>query len=93
MVFKPGQSGNPGGRRKDVGEVKELARAHTVEAITTLVEMMRGASSERVRVAAADSLLDRAHGRPAQAVTGEDGGPIKAILQVVTGIDRAPGSD
>jgi len=35
--FKKGQSGNPGGRPKIVGEVKELARTHTAEAIETLV--------------------------------------------------------
>ena len=40
MPFKKGQSGNPGGRPKVVAEVKELARAHTGEAIKTLVSIM-----------------------------------------------------
>ena len=31
--FKPGQSGNPGGRPKGFAEVRELAREHTVAAI------------------------------------------------------------
>jgi Family of unknown function (DUF5681) len=35
--FSKGQSGNPGGRPKVVGEVQELARQHTGEAIKTLV--------------------------------------------------------
>lgn len=30
-----------------------------------------------VRIKAAIALLDRGYGRPAQAVTGEDGGPVK----------------
>ena len=38
--FKKGQSGNPGGRPKVIAEVKELARAHTGEAIGTLVSIM-----------------------------------------------------
>ena len=40
MAFKKGQSGNPGGRPKVVAEVKELARAHTGEAVETLVSIM-----------------------------------------------------
>ena len=40
MPFKKGQSGNPGGRPKVIAEVKELARAHTGEAIETLVSIM-----------------------------------------------------
>ena len=38
--FKKGQSGNPGGRPKVIAEVKELARAHTGDAIETLVSIM-----------------------------------------------------
>ena len=40
MPFEKGQSGNPGGRPKVIAEVKELARAHTGEAIETLVSIM-----------------------------------------------------
>ena len=40
MPFEKGQSGNPGGRPKVVAEIKELARAHTGEAIKTLVSIM-----------------------------------------------------
>ena len=42
--FKKGQSGNPGGRPKVIAEVKELARAHTGEAIETLVSIMTNPS-------------------------------------------------
>jgi Family of unknown function (DUF5681) len=40
MPFEKGQSGNPGGRPKVVAEVRELARAHTGEAVATLVSIM-----------------------------------------------------
>ena len=43
--FKKGQSGNPGGRPKVIAEVKELARAHTGEAIETLVSIMTNAKA------------------------------------------------
>ena len=51
--FAPGQSGNPGGRPKDEHRVAELARSHTLEAIDTLVELMRDGKDERVRGTAA----------------------------------------
>jgi hypothetical protein len=45
MPFKPGQSGNPGGRPKVVGDVQALAREHTSEAIQTLATIMRSAKA------------------------------------------------
>ena len=74
--FKKGQSGNPGGRPKVVAEVKELARAHTAEAIQTLVSIMTNPqSAPAARVSAANALLDRGYGKPPQHITGE-GGPV-----------------
>ena len=71
--FAPGQSGNPGGRPKDEHRVAELARSYTLEAIDTLVELMRDGKDERVRGTAAQALLDRGSG--------------KAKLEVVTGVE------
>jgi hypothetical protein len=49
---------------KPVGpDVKALAQRHTKKALATLVEIMERGSSEQARIAAADKLLDRAHGR------------------------------
>ena len=73
--FKKGQSGNPGGRPKVIAEVKELARAHTGEAIGTLVSIMTNPKyAPASRVSAANALLDRGYGKPPQHITGE-GGP------------------
>jgi hypothetical protein len=77
--FEKGVSGNPGGRPKSDATVKELARAHTVEAIETLVAMLR-AESERTRVAAAEALLSRGWGTPtAHVETGPPGSFAQAL--------------
>jgi hypothetical protein len=64
--FKPGQSGNPGGRPRAAGDIIELARQKTPEAIETLTDIMVNGRQEAARVRAAEVLLDRAHGRPLQ---------------------------
>jgi len=54
-----------------VAEITELARAHTADAIATLVAICRDGASESARVAAANALLDRGYGRPPQAIEHE----------------------
>lgn len=67
--FKPGQSGNPGGRPKIIGDLKLLAREHTNEAVKTLVEVMKSVKAPpAARAFAANSLLDRGYGKPTQHV-------------------------
>lgn len=79
--FAKGKSGNPGGRPKIPDDVKAAARAHTMEAIQTLVDVMRSKSITvaSARVTAAQALLNRAWGTPVQTteITGKDGGPIQ----------------
>jgi hypothetical protein len=38
--FEKGQSGNPGGRPKVVGELREIAQAYTTEAIEMVAAIM-----------------------------------------------------
>jgi hypothetical protein len=68
MPFQPGQSGNPGGRPRGLTEVRDLARAHTTLAISTLAQIAARGSSEAARIASAIALLDRGWGRPAVSI-------------------------
>jgi hypothetical protein len=66
---KGGPSPNPGGRPKEVGDVRELAKKYTAEAVETLAKIMGSEDAPpAARTAAAVALLDRGYGRPAQAV-------------------------
>jgi hypothetical protein len=83
MAFVKGQSGNPSGRPKEIGHVRDLARAHTEDAIRTLVEI-RGDKTQPApaRVAAATALLDRAWGKPSQPLDGDgQGGAIRVTWE------------
>src|SRR5467141_2710703 len=68
MKFPKGKSGNPGGRRKVLGEVEELARQYAQTAIVELARLALKARSETTRVAAIRELLDRGYGKPRQGL-------------------------
>ena len=68
-MFVAGNRANPGGRPKAVVEVVELARTHTVAAISTLAEVAANHKAPpAARVAAASVLLDRGWGKAPQTV-------------------------
>lgn len=76
--WKPGESGNPTGRPKDLKIIKDLAKSHSKEAIMTLIAIMNDTSQKAVsRIAAANSVLDRGYGKVSQEVvikgTGNNG--------------------
>lgn len=79
--FKPGVSGNPGGRPAGLEEIRQLAQQHAPEAIQKLVDHMRS-KDERVSIAACNALLDRGYGKPLQ--TAELTGPAAATTFALT---------
>lgn len=68
-------------------DIRSLARSHTKTALKVLASIM---SSEdhpaAARVSAAQALLDRGWGKPEQAITGPEGGPLTVnIVKFVNG--------
>jgi hypothetical protein len=57
-------------------ELREACKAYTLDAIRVLQDVMLNGDKDSNRIAAANSLLDRAWGKPAQAITGLDGAPL-----------------
>ena len=89
--FLLGHSGNPGGRPKDEFKVAELARSYTVEAVETLVDLMRHGKDDRVRGTAAQALLDRGWGKAKVEVATSGGETYIEALQAAAEVIRAEG--
>ena len=90
-MFIKGQSGNPAGRPKDTFNIRPLAKRYTKEALEKLVEWMRS-DNPKASVAAALAILDRAYGRPVQAMQFQDtdGLPIGITVSFHGTEDRVP---
>ena len=72
-----------GALNKSTAEMRQYASQYTEEAIECLVGLMRQTRSLSAQGAAAQYLLDRCYGRPAQsvAVAGDaEGPPIRQII-------------
>jgi hypothetical protein len=90
LKFRKGQSGNPGGRPKVLGDVQEMARQHAPRVIVELARLALKAKSETARIAAIRELLDRGYGRARQAmevsVPADD--PIRLLLDEIDARSR-----
>lgn len=84
--FEKGKSGNPGGRGKDAKKFADLCMSLSEDAINRISEMAQFSEDDNIRLKANMYLVDRALGKPAQAVNvgDHDGGPLKVIVQIMT---------
>lgn len=80
MPFKPGQSGNPGGRSKELKA--QLEKFRDEEDLRKFRIALRdialdNEAAPKDRIAAIKEWHDRAYGKAPQAITGDDGGPVQ----------------
>ncbi|WP_131113098.1 hypothetical protein [Lichenihabitans psoromatis] len=75
------QLGTP---NKATADLKAAAAFYTKEMLIVLVEIANKGESEAARVAAANSILDRAHGKPTQTIAGDKDNPLLVPVLNVT---------
>lgn len=93
MAFVKGQSGNPGGRKKVDGDLRELARAKCPKMLQILAKIAEDEKKPTAaRVTAASAVLDRGLGKPVQMLGDGDGDEI-SWLEFLTGARKRAQAD
>lgn len=69
-TWKPGQSGNPGGRPAGLRKLVADFEKHGTAVMQRLLDLTKS-EDEKVAKAACDSFLDRLYGKPTQPVSGD----------------------
>jgi len=76
-TWTKGISGNPAGRPKDT--IGPLARERSIDAFNTIVALLES-KDEKVRLRAAEIILERGFGKPVQQIEGS----VDHVVQMAT---------
>ena len=67
-MFKPGQSGNPGGKTKGQAEFEKKCREFLAEKGWKALEEMAGDRDKKIKQWALEQMMNRGYGRPKEVV-------------------------
>ena len=70
--WKPGQSGNPGGKTKLELEVRRMAQDSSAAVMEKIIDICLTTDEDRVAVVAGQIVLERAFGKPKESMPGDD---------------------
>lgn len=89
---RPGAGRKKGGVSQIKRDLASLAKEHAELALQVLVQVATASESDAARVSAANALLDRGYGKPAQsiALSGDEENPIVSVTRIEL---VAPGYD
>lgn len=85
---RPGAGRPKGVPNKATREIREIAQEYTDKAIRALADIVENGESEAARVSAANALLDRGYGKPAQSLGDADGNAIDLISLIAAARGR-----
>lgn len=80
---RPGSGRPKGAINKATACIKEAAQQYTEQALAVLVEVMTTGDSAAARVAAANAVLDRGHGKPKQSLDAIVDANVTASVEVI----------
>ena len=79
--FEKGKSGNPGGRPKMDDETKTILKAAAPDAARLMVEMMNDPKIQpKLRMQAAEVVMDRVYGKATQPIEGSMDNHIEIVM-------------
>ena len=79
--FEKGKSGNPGGRPKMDDETKTILKAAAPDAARLMVEMMNNPKVQpKLRMQAAEVVMDRVYGKATQPIEGSMDNHIEIVM-------------
>ena len=93
--FRPGQSGNPGGRPKNTALLRQLAQDQAEANVRALVEVRDNRRAPAsARIAAVRELFDRGFGKAIQTVDGKaDLLPVHFVIEGLYDSEATPSMD